>query len=110
MCKTLPFEWRRARTDSVPVGACICADDGALPGMQTEPRTSGERSVRSQNGCSRGCGRAESDRSEPSPRLEPSQQKIGCQCDDSEYERVSVVGQRNDAKLRNWKPARRRAL
>src|SRR5215469_5615169 len=47
LCKTLPFQWRRTRTDSVPAGACICADDGALPGMQTEPWTSSERSVRS---------------------------------------------------------------
>jgi len=53
---------------------------------------------------------AESDGPEPSPRLETLQKKIGRQRDDSEYERVSVVGQRNDAKLRNWKPARRRAL
>ena len=33
-----------------------------------------------------------SDGPEPAPRLETSQQKIGCQRDDSEYERISGGG------------------
>jgi site-specific recombinase XerD len=44
LCQAVPHERWRAGADSILTGPCICPDDGTLSGLQTESRTSGQRS------------------------------------------------------------------